>query len=87
MTAIQPEPLRVRVDLHPDALLDPEALRRAGARAANLPESAVRGVELLHRSIDARRGKVRIHAELGLRLGDELAVARAPQPAAVAPAG
>ncbi len=83
MSATPPEPLRVQVDLHPDALLDPDALRRAGARAANLPESAVRGVELLHRSIDARRGKVRIHAELGLRLGDELAVSRAPQPVAL----
>ncbi len=74
-------PLRVRVDLHPDALLDPEALRRAGARAANLPESAVRSVELLHRSIDARRGKVRIHAELELRLGDALSVSAAPRQA------
>ncbi len=68
------EPLRVRVDIHPDVLLDPEALRRAGARAANLPESAVRGVEVVHRSIDARRGKVRIHAELMVRLGDALVV-------------
>jgi uncharacterized FAD-dependent dehydrogenase len=75
--------MRVRVDLHPDALLDPDALRRAAARAADLPESAIRGVELLHRSIDARRGKVRIHAELGLRLGDELPVARLPQPTAL----
>jgi len=64
------EPLHVRVDLHPDALLDPEALRRAAACAAGLPESAVRGVELVHRAIDARRGKVRVHVELALRLDE-----------------
>ena len=68
------EPLTVRVDLHPDALLDPAALRRAAATAAHLPEAAVRGVEIVHRAIDARRGKVRVHVELAIRLGDELAV-------------
>lgn len=62
--------LRVRVDLHPDALMDPSALRKAGARAASLPEAAVRGVTVVHRAIDARRGKVRVHAELELRLDD-----------------
>jgi uncharacterized FAD-dependent dehydrogenase len=30
----------------------------------------VRGVEVLHRAIDARRGRVRIHAELALRMDD-----------------
>ncbi len=73
-------PLHVRVDLHPDALLDPAALRRAAATAAGLPEAAVAGVELVHRAIDARRGKVRIHAELALRLGDEVAARPRLQP-------
>jgi uncharacterized FAD-dependent dehydrogenase len=77
------DPLRVRVDLHPDALLDPAALRRAGARAANLPESAVRGVTLLHRAIDARRGKVRVHADLELRLDDAPVIALRQQPTAL----
>ncbi len=76
-------PLLVRVDLHPDALLDPDALRRAGARAASLPESAVRGVEVVHRSIDARRGRVRIHAELALRLDDAPVVGASRQPIAL----
>lgn len=64
------EPLLARVDLHPDALLDPAALRREGARAAGVPESSVRAVEVVHRAIDARRGRVRIHAELALQLAD-----------------
>ena len=77
------EPLRVHVDLHPDALLDSSALRRAGARAAGLPESAVRGVTVLHRAIDARRGKVRVHAELELRLSDAPMVGPVYQPTAL----
>ena len=62
--------MHTRVDVHPDAMLDPAALRREGARAAGVPEASVRGVEVLHRAIDARRGRVRIHAELALRLDD-----------------
>jgi uncharacterized FAD-dependent dehydrogenase len=62
--------VHTRVDVHPDAMLDPAALRREGARAAGVPEASVRGVEVLHRAIDARRGRVRIHAELALRLDD-----------------
>jgi uncharacterized FAD-dependent dehydrogenase len=57
-------PQRVRVDLHPDALLDEAALRRAAARAAGLREAEVRAVAVAHKAIDARRGKVRVHAEL-----------------------
>ena len=64
------DPVIARVDLHPDALLDPAALRREGARAAGISEASVRGVEVVHRAIDARRGRVRIHAELALRLSD-----------------
>lgn len=66
------EPVVARVELHPDAMLDPAVLRREGARAAGVPEALVRGVEVVHRAIDARRGRVRIHAELALRF-DELA--------------
>ncbi len=63
-------PVFAQVDLHPDVLLDPAALRREGARAAGVPEASVRGVEVVHRAIDARRGRVRIHAELALRMDD-----------------
>lgn len=70
---------RVRVDLHPDVLLDEAALRRTGARAAGLREAEVRAVEVVHKSIDARRGKVRVHVELALHTGQP------PSPVALAP--
>ncbi|MCY0986325.1 FAD-binding protein [Nannocystis sp. ILAH1] len=63
---------RVRVDLHPDALLDPDALRRAGACAAGLREADVRHVAVAHRSIDARRGRVRVHVELIVYVGKDM---------------
>ncbi len=61
---------RVRVDIHPDVLLDEAALRRAGARAGGLREAEVRAVELVHRAVDARHGKVRVHAELVVHTGE-----------------
>lgn len=70
--SVPPAPARVRVDLHPDALLDPDALRRAGARAAGLREAEVGAVRVVHRAIDARRGKVRVHAELLVHVGKDM---------------
>lgn len=72
-------PRRVRVDLHPDVLLDDAGLRRAGARAADLREVEVAAVRVVHRAVDARRGKVRIHAELDVYTAAPLAE-RAPAP-------
>lgn len=65
-------PQRVRVDLHPDALLDDAALRSAGARAAGLRPSEVRAVTVVHRSIDARRGRVRVHVELLVHVSKDM---------------
>jgi len=58
----------VEVSVHPDALLDGEALRRAAAKAAGLRDADVRGVHVLRRAIDARRGRVRMHLELAIDL-------------------
>jgi uncharacterized FAD-dependent dehydrogenase len=76
-----PAPVRARADLHPDDLLDEAALRRAGARAAGVREADVRAVTIAHRSIDARRGKVRVHAELLVYVGKDMP----EQPADIAP--
>lgn len=54
----------VDVTLDPDAFADPERLRRAAARQAKLPLAEVRHVEVRRRSVDARRGQVRIRAQV-----------------------
>ncbi|MFO7567990.1 MAG: FAD-dependent oxidoreductase [Enhygromyxa sp.] len=60
------ESMRVLVDLtlDPDAFVDPERLRRAAARQARLPVDRVRDVVVRRRSVDARRGQVRIQARV-----------------------
>jgi len=59
---------RIELSVHPDVVLDAEALRRAAAKAAGLRESDVKGVHVRRRAIDARRGKVRLHLEVALDL-------------------
>ncbi|HLT35529.1 MAG TPA: FAD-dependent oxidoreductase [Enhygromyxa sp.] len=54
----------VDVTLDPDAFADPERLRRAAARQARLPLADVREVIVRRRSVDARRGQVRIRAQV-----------------------
>lgn len=56
----------VDVTLDPDAFADPERLRRAAARQAGLSLGDVRQVVVRRRSVDARRGQVRIHAQVEL---------------------
>jgi hypothetical protein len=56
-------PRLVDVRLDPDALLDPERLRRAVARAAKLRDTDVRFVVVRRRSVDARKGQVKIRVE------------------------
>jgi len=50
--------------LDPDAFADPERLRKAAARKAKLPVAEVREVIVRRRSIDARRGRVKIQAQV-----------------------
>lgn len=56
------------LSVHPDVVLDPEALRRAAAKAAGVREADVRGVRILRRAIDARHGKVRMQLRVSLVL-------------------
>lgn len=65
--------MATELSVHPDVLLDADALRRAAARAARAAETDVAGVRVLRRAIDARHGKVqvRLRVEL-LRPGDSL---------------
>jgi uncharacterized FAD-dependent dehydrogenase len=54
----------VDVTLDPDAFADPERLRRAAARQAGISLAEVRHVVVRRRSVDARRGQVRIRAQV-----------------------
>ena len=59
-------PREVEIDVHPDVLLDAGALRDAAARAARVAPGSIGGTRIERRSIDARRGKVRIHARVAI---------------------
>jgi uncharacterized protein len=59
-----PRAVLVDVTLDPDAFADPERLRRAAARQAKLALADVRHVEVRRRSVDARKGQVRIRAQV-----------------------
>ncbi|MFV8750272.1 NAD(P)/FAD-dependent oxidoreductase [Nannocystaceae bacterium ST9] len=54
----------VDVLLDPDAFGDPDRLRQAAARQAKIPLGQVRHVVVRKRSVDARRGQVRIRAQV-----------------------
>jgi uncharacterized FAD-dependent dehydrogenase len=54
----------VDVLLDPDAFGDPDRLRQAAARQAKIPLAQVRHVIVRRRSVDARRGQVRIRAQV-----------------------
>ncbi|MEZ4450706.1 MAG: NAD(P)-binding protein [Nannocystaceae bacterium] len=77
----------VRLEVHPDVAVDPDALRREAARAAGVALAEVRAVEVRRRAIDARRGRVRLHLEVAL-LGhaiDHVVPAPVALPALVGP--
>ena len=71
----------VDVLVHPDLLLDEAGLRAAAAREAAVPRRDVEGLRRLRRSVDARRGRVRIAARVELDLGQGLPPAPATPPA------
>lgn len=61
----------VELRVHPDLWQDEAALRRLAVREAGLREDDVRGVRILRRAIDARRGQVRLQLRIALdRFGD-----------------
>jgi uncharacterized protein len=62
----QPMPTRVEVSVHPDVLLEPERLRDVVAKQARLRPTDVGSIEIVRKSIDARRGKVRLRLLLEL---------------------
>jgi uncharacterized protein len=56
----------LELDLEPSAAQDPEAQRKALARQLGVGQGELPPVRLLKRSIDARRGRVRVHLTFGV---------------------
>ncbi|MCR9164918.1 MAG: NAD(P)/FAD-dependent oxidoreductase [Nannocystaceae bacterium] len=72
--------MRVELNVHPDLLLDPARLAEAVIAKARLKPRAVAGFEVVRRTIDARKGKVRVHVVAELRLKGEVPASRSFEP-------
>lgn len=75
--------MRVELNVHPDLLLEPPRLLDAIITKARLKPKAVAGYEVLRRTIDARKGKVRVHVVANLRLKGEVPEHRVFEPVAL----
>lgn len=76
-------PTTLTLELHPDALLDDDAMREAIAHAGGWTSDAGFAWRLLRRAIDARRSKVRIRAEVEIWPGGEAPPLPSPVPLAL----
>lgn len=73
--------MRVELSVHPDLLLDPAGLLEAAASKASVRRRSVAGLDVVRKTIDARKGRVRVHVVAELRLSGDLATVSSPQPA------
>ncbi len=60
--------MRVELSVHPDLLLDPGGLLDAVVTKAGARARAVAGLDVIRKTIDARKGKVRVHVVAQLRM-------------------
>lgn len=79
--------MRVEMNVHPDVLLDVAKLWDAAIRKARLKPKAVAGVDVLRKTVDARKGKVRVHLVVDVRLRGEVPPTVAHRPVALASLG
>ena len=75
--------MRVELSVHPDLLLDPVRLLDAAIAKARVKPRAIAGFEVVRKSIDGRKGKVRVHVVVELRPKGEPPVARTHAPVAL----
>ncbi len=68
----------VEVDVHPDLALDEVALRRHCSRRGRIPLAEISSLEIRRRSVDARRGRVRLRLQVALFAAPQRFVS--PQP-------
>ena len=64
--------MRVELSVHPDLLLDPVRLLDAAIAKARVKPRAIAGFEVVRRSIDGRKGKVRVTPDEAFATGDQL---------------
>ena len=60
-------PVRVEVSVHPDVLLHPERLHDAVAKQARMRHADIGSLDVVRKSVDARRGKVRLQLLVEVR--------------------
>lgn len=73
----------VELVVHPDVVADEPALRERAAKAAGVRLADVGSVVVRKRSIDARRGKVRVRLEVEVRRVGETAIIESVKPVAL----
>ncbi|MBV1862280.1 MAG: FAD-binding protein [Nannocystaceae bacterium] len=67
--------MRVELSVHPDLLLDPAGLLDAAVSKAAARRRSVVGLDVLRKTIDARKGRVRVHVVAELRLKGDAPIA------------
>lgn len=73
--------MRVELSVHPDLLLDPAGLLGAAVSKASIRRRSVAGLDVVRKTIDARKGRVRVHVVVELRVkGDAPAAASSLPP-------
>lgn len=60
--------MRVELSVHPDVLLDVARVWDAAIKKARVKPRQVRGVDIVRKTIDARKGKVRVHLVAEVRM-------------------
>lgn len=72
--------MRVELSVHPDLLLDPAGLLEAAVSKASARRRAVTGLDVVRKTIDARKGRVRVHVVAELRMKGDAPAASSPLP-------
>ncbi len=63
--------MRVELSVHPDVLLEPARVWDAAVTKARVAAREVVGVEVVRKAIDARKGRVRVHLVVEVRLRED----------------
>jgi uncharacterized FAD-dependent dehydrogenase len=74
------EPVRVELSVHPDLLLDEARLRDEACRAGGVAPGGLGALQILRKSVDARRRRVRVQLLVELHPQGSAPQARPPRP-------
>jgi uncharacterized protein len=66
-------PHQIQITLNPEAASDEKSIQRIAAKTANIDPSAVTGIHILRRSVDARQRNIKVLLSVEIFTGDEKA--------------